>query len=60
MLWVVIHADVYTVGIDQGFSEEKTFMNMLCGMCGFAAIEGLRPNDINSTAFAKVIMKARL
>jgi hypothetical protein len=29
MPWVILHADVYTVGVDQGFSGEKSFMNML-------------------------------
>jgi hypothetical protein len=55
--WVVLHADVYTIGTEQGFSGEKSFMNVLWGMCTFCAIEGLNANDINSQGFSKAIME---
>ena len=55
--WMVLHADVYTIGTEQGFSGEKSFMNVLCGMCTFCAVEGLGINDMNSQGFSKAIMK---
>jgi hypothetical protein len=55
--WMVLHADVYTIGTEQGFSGEKSFMNVLCGMCTFCAVEGLNVNDMNSQGFSKAIMK---
>jgi hypothetical protein len=55
--WIVLHANVYSVGTDQGFSGEKSFMNVVYGMCSFCAIEGLGANDMNSNGFAKAIMK---
>jgi hypothetical protein len=55
--WIVLHADVYSFGADQGFSGEKSFMNVVCGMCSFCAIVGLGADDMNSNGFAKAIMK---
>jgi hypothetical protein len=54
--WVVLHADVYTTSAEQGFSGEKSFMNVLCGMCTFCAVEGLAIDEMNSNGFAKAIM----
>ena len=51
----VVHADVYTVGAEMGFSGEKHFMFIVCGMCTFAMWEPLR--ICNSTTFADAIMK---
>jgi hypothetical protein len=45
--WVVLHTGVYTIGAEQGFSGEKSFMNVLCGMCTFCAVEGLAVDEMN-------------
>jgi hypothetical protein len=52
--WIVLHADVYSIGANQGFSGKKSFMNVVCGMCSFCAIGA---DDMNSNGFAKAIMK---
>jgi hypothetical protein len=55
--WLVVHADVYTIGTEQGFSGEKSFMNVVCGMCSFCMVEALLSTDMNSSGFSKAIMK---
>ena len=54
----VIHADVYTIGSELGFSGHKNFMVVICGLCTFACQEPLR--EMNSTTFADAIMKIML
>ena len=54
----VIHADVFTIGADLGFSGHKIFMVIVCGLCTFAIQEPLR--EMNSTSFADAIMKITL
>jgi hypothetical protein len=56
----VIHADAYSVGIDQGFDGEKSHMTVLCGMTGFVVSEPLFSDEMNSSGFAKAIMKISL
>jgi hypothetical protein len=54
--WLVVHADVYTIGTEQGFSGEKSFMNVFCGMCSFCMVEPLLSTDMKSSGFSKAIM----
>ena len=54
----VVHADVYTVGTELGFSGHRNFMVIVCGMCTFAVWEPLK--QMNSTTFADAIMKILL
>jgi hypothetical protein len=56
----IIHADVYSVGVDQAFDGEKCYMNVLCGMTGYAISEPLSPGQINAAGFAKALMKILL
>jgi hypothetical protein len=56
----IIHADVYSVGVDQAFDGEKCYMNVLCGMTGYAISEPLSSGQLNAAGFAKAIMKILL
>jgi hypothetical protein len=56
----VIHANAYSVGVDQGFDKEKSNMKVLCGMTGFAVSEPLHSDKMKSSGFAKAIMKISL
>ena len=56
----VIHADEYSVGSDTSFDGVKTYMNVLCGMTGFAVSEPIMQNNVNAKGFAKAMMKILL
>ena len=54
----IAHANVYKVGTETRFSDNKHFMFVVCGLCTFTFWEPLI--EINATSFAEAIMKILL